>query len=247
MTEKLKLSVGNEWYRVLSYPRYSRERVRSIISELSRCGITELINYGSLRLGKVNVVGRGHSSVIVLGRHVRYGVVAIKIRRVDSKTDSLITECTLMKRGYPVTPKVYYCSDDVIVREYVRGIELGELVDRLSNCVEASLLTLSVLTSALWLDIRSVDHKELSRPEKHIIISEGLMARVIDLESASLRFGHNVCRVASWLLLRRRLISKLCSNVVKDDEVINLLRSYKRNPLNHFIDLFRVISEYVVK
>ncbi len=233
---------------MLCYPKCDEVRFRELINYLRDYGVNELISYGRVRIGSINVIGKGHSSVIILGKHNDYGLVAIKIRRIDSKVESLILECKLMNLGYPVTPKVYFCSDDLIIREFIIGMELSDLINHLSNCSEATLLILSIVASAFWLDLVGVDHKELSRPDKHIIITDKLTARIIDLESASLRRGCNVCRVLSWLLVRRKLLSRFCFNARDIEfEIDSLLRKYKKVSLKYFIDICRVISEYIVK
>ncbi len=239
---------SKDWCRVFCYPKCDDARFKELINYLRDYGVNEIISYGKVRIGNINVIGKGHSSVIVLGRHDNYGLVAIKIRRVDSKVESLILECKLMNLGYPVTPKAYLCSDDLIIREFIVGMELSNLINHLSNCSEATLLVLSILASAFWLDLVGIDHKELSRPDRHIIVTDKLTARIIDLESASLRRGCNVCRVLSWLLIRRKLLSRFCFNAEDIKSKINsLLRQYKRGSLKCFIDICRVISEYMVK
>jgi len=234
------------WIKVLSYPRDDIARSLRIWDALLSYGIRELISYGQVSIGNIKVLGKGHSSIVVLARHESLGLVVVKIRRTDSKTPSLLQECDLMRRSYPVAPRVFYCSDDVIVREYIKGKYLSDVVNEMKTCEEAVMLTLKVLGATYWLDINGIDHKELSIPSKHIIICEDGPVKIIDFESGRLKSACNVCRVASWLIIRRDLLRKHC--VIKDkkftDRVIKLLRDYKYGK-EDFKKLLSLILKYL--
>ena len=238
------MRLDNSWIKVLSYPKGDIIRSLRIWDALLSYGIRELINYGQVRIGNVNVLGKGHSSIVILARHESLGLVVVKIRRTDSKTPTLLHECNLMRKSYPIAPKIFYCSDDVIVREYVKGECLSDVVDKIKSCKEAVALILKVLGATYWLDLNNVDHKELSIPSKHILISKEGSVKIIDFESGRMRSACNVCRVVSWLIIRRDLLRKYCR--VKDrkflERAIKLLRDYKYNKEN-----FKKLLSFIIK
>ncbi len=228
---------------VLSYPRDDITRAKLILQEILQAGVIELINVeeSRIRIGNFGVLGKGHSSVVVLGRHRDGNLVAVKIRRLDSKRDSLELECNIMMKAYPIAPKVYYCSRDIIVMEFIRGRSLGDIVNSIESCNDAVKLILNVLRAIYELDLKGIDHKELSTPKKHIIIDDRGNVRVIDFESASITDkARNICRVASWLLIRKKLITNLCS-VDLSNEVIKILKRYKQD-ISVFSKLIELIS-----
>jgi len=235
------------WLKVLSYPANDVNRALILWNKIKGAGIVKLVSYGDITIDNLRVIGKGHSSIVVLGIHKNLGRVAIKFRRADSKTQSLITECRLMKIAYPLAPKIYFCDDDVIIREFIEGTLLINFIDKLSSCKEALSLTLKLLAVGYWLDLKGIDHKELSIPNKHIIICPNGSVKVIDFESGRQASSCNLCRLASWALIRRALISKLCNINISyiENTLIELLRNYKKGSKDSYHKLLKFLIDIV--
>jgi putative serine/threonine protein kinase len=88
-----------------------------------------------------------------------------------------------------------------------------------------------VLEQCWQLDNISLDHGELSKAPKHIIISEQLEPFIVDFETASVnRKPSNVTSVCQFLFTGHGLVAKSVAEVLGEInriEVIDVLRRYK--------------------
>ena len=124
-------------------------------------------------------------------------MVAIKVRRSDSKRQSLSWEALWASKASRAgaAPRIHYWSDNVIVMDLVAGYTLGYLLDQ--GALENRHIKAS-LDAARALDAADVLHHELSRPWRHVYIT-GLHAIIIDYDSASNGCG-NVPKLLSGIL-----------------------------------------------
>lgn len=200
----------SEALRYLCYPSYNRECVERRITKLTDLGVVSVSR----------VIGKGHSST-VFEALLRDGTrVALKILRTDSKRTELLTECELARRAYPVAPRVIECGEYYILMEFVEGTSVAEAV---LKAEKITTLVLKVISAGRGLDIRGVDHRELSRAHRHVLITVDGKVKILDYESATIsEHPGNVCRLTSWLL-RNVLRVKL-----ETSGILELLRKYKK-------------------
>ncbi len=221
----------DKWERVLCFPHPSEDCVRTRAEKLVDAGVLTLLSEGKEDIGGLRVLGKGHASVVVKAVLKPSLTVAIKVRRTDSKRDSLRLECEVMRIAYPVAPKVHRCEDDFIVMEYVDGAPIGEVMDRAitEGCGSALSLVFKVLGAARYLDLVGVDHKELSLLREHVLVTRDGRVKVIDYESASLSEAPcNVCRVCSWFIYRSAFGKVCCGGLERlKAELRVVLRRYK--------------------
>ncbi len=216
---------------MLCFPHPSEECVRIRVGKLVNAGVLTLLSKGREDIGGLRVLGKGHASVVIKAVLKPSLTVAIKVRRTDSKRDSLMLECEVMKAAYPVAPKVYRCDDDFIIMEYVDGAPIGEVMDKvlMKGCGSALPLVLKVLGAVRYLDLVGVDHKELSLLREHVLVTRGGRVKVIDYESASTSEAPcNVCRVCSWFIYRSAFGRECCRDHERlKTELREALRRYK--------------------
>jgi predicted Ser/Thr protein kinase len=219
----------------LLYPHsgaeYCKSRSLKLTRDLEEMGIKYVcypvqgnVVFGGLYNFKV--LGKGHSSVVLLGLGEQ-GEVAVKIRRCDSKKQTLVEEARVQIKAAlaGVAPRVYDFNHDIIVMEFIEGIPLRKLST--GNLTRICGLVHIILEPAYILDTLGILHRELSRPIEHIIVSQHgkhTVARIIDFDSAVEGKCGNVPKVVSWLLSRT---SRLLSEMDYSD-LMKLLRRYKR-------------------
>jgi len=231
---------------LLAYPikGVSEDVISRRVSKLREAGILGVYSYGPVFINRFAVLGKGHSSIIFLALHESYGDVALKVRRLDSKRDSLALEGYLMSllKG-DVAPKVYYFNDDFIVMEYINGVVLRDLLKSITNCSGLVDVYVKILNAALKLDMEGVEHLELSIPYKHVMIEFSGRVRIIDFESARPSVSPcNVCRVFSSIL-RLSMFRELCNlNTCITDTVRHLLKVYKSGRRGVFNDIVNIFS-----
>ena len=230
---------------ILCYPLKDIEQCRSLVQKRINClmelGVTHIILGGPVDIGRgVRVLGKGFSS-IVLKALWRGKEVLLKIRRLDSRRDTLEHEAQnlALANRVGVGPTLYTYTRDFIVREYVNGITFNEWVN-VENCIErVKHVVKEVILQCYKLDSIGLDHGELSRPQKHIIINtenEPPKVYIIDFESASKnRKPHNVTSFLNFIIFRKSEIAlKMRKMLGLDDnsslrELLTLAREYKRN------------------
>ncbi|MEE9535260.1 MAG: RIO1 family regulatory kinase/ATPase, partial [Nitrosopumilaceae archaeon] len=173
---------------ILGYPKSTKTQQKSRIKELKKLGIKSVSFQGELRLGQINVLGKGYVGIVVLAK-TKNKKVAIKIRRVDSPRKEMKNEARLLKiaNDAAVGPIVFDSSNNIIVMEYLDGEKIGKWVKQLNGKVSSTKLKSTirkVLEDCYNLDKAGLDHGELSSIVKHVIIGKKRIS-IIDLESAS--------------------------------------------------------------
>lgn len=214
------------------------------LAKLRRLGFERCVSLGDYKVEGLRVLGRGHSSIVFAAEFRDLGVVAVKTLRTDSKRDSLLQECDLIRRAYPVAPEIYSCDDEFIVMELVRGVKLGDLVKNTIECRILIPLYIKILAASRYLDMKEVTHKELNVLKKHVLVEETHKVRVIDFESGFMGFTCNVCRVFSTLFIKDVHVKMCCDlGSPPTQAFLEMLRRYKKtNSSDLFIELIKAIS-----
>ncbi len=233
MVEKNKKYIpvnSSELTIILCYPSADRECFNKRARSLVDYGINYLVSEGRREINRIRVLGKGHSAIVVKALHNKYGEVVLKLRRSDSKRDSLILECRLMELAVPIAPRPYVCDDDFIVMEFIDGMYLEEFIKcAVTSCRDAVLLLVKVLAASYWLDVASIEHKELSIAGRHVMLSKNGSIKIIDYESASPHYRPcNLCSIFSWIVVRKHLLEMFCqvgSEFV--GKLVRLVKEYK--------------------
>ncbi len=198
---------GIESLSAACYPRPSR-RCGILLAELEAAGIMGFVPSGKTWVPgyprSVKVLGKGHASIVVAACYRGGGVAAVKIRRPDSKRESLVQEASLLLEASRAgaSPRPWAWSRNFIVMDLVSGPSLGEALRVWARDRRlARLLLAKALHAAYAMDQAMILHRELSRPHRHILFT-GDPARsaalVIDLESATPGKCGNLNRIAQY-------------------------------------------------
>jgi putative serine/threonine protein kinase len=128
-----------------------------------------------------------------------------------------------------VGPSLEEHTKNLIVMEFVAGQSIMDWVVN-NNVTESKMWTLAVaiLEQCFSLDIAGLDHGELSRLIRHVIVSD--RPYIIDFESASTtRKTCNVTAAAQSLLLYGLVANKVKTIMCNTDKerLIQALRTYK--------------------
>jgi putative serine/threonine protein kinase len=174
---------------------------------------------------------------------------ALKIRRIDASRSSMEREALFHKtaNSVGVGPLVYASSENFILMDYVDGWNIGcWLGQENTSATQVRNIVRSALEQCYKLDLANLDHGELSYLNHHLLVSKDLKAQIIDFESSSLsRPTRNVTSVIHALLISGR-ISKLVGdkiNFAKHEELLPLLRLYKRDKVRHnFEEIMKVLD-----
>ena len=215
---------------IISYPHFSESEYKDRIIEMESLGITSIILGGKTIVNGAHIAGKGCVGIVVKAKS-RGEVCALKIRRTDANRETMDNEVHLHKMANSacVGPSLEEHTKNLIVMEFVAGQSIMDWVVN-NNVTESKMWTLAVaiLEQCFSLDIAGLDHGELSRLIRHVIVSD--RPYIIDFESASTtRKTCNVTAAAQSLLLYGLVANKVKTIMCNTDKerLIQALRTYK--------------------
>jgi putative serine/threonine protein kinase len=221
---------------IISYPNYCAKQYVDRLSEISSFSITHFLPGGRTRIGKIGIAGKGCVGVVLKAR-TKDKICALKIRRTDANRYSMKRESYLHKiaNSAEVGPQLFQSSKNLVMMEFIDGLSL---IDWIRNedisADQARNLAESILEQCFRLDVAHIDHGQLSRLNHHIIVSNpDHSANVIDFESSSItRRPCNVTAAAQSLFLSGAISFRMNElvKVVQKEKIIQILKTYKRNP-----------------
>lgn len=219
---------------VLYYPRPTGPDVESRVRQLKELGVTHLEFSGPLRIGNLSLLGKGVAGMVIAG--FRGGrKVALKIRREDSRRKSLAQEAVMLQiaNSVGVGPGYIGGTNDVLAMEFVEGATLPLWLASLKGRGRKTRLkaTLaSLLDQCFRLDQAGLDHGELSRAHKNVIVSMNDLPWILDFESSSRsRRPSNFTSLAQYLFLGGTFAGKTGKILgpVRRGELLRRLQEYK--------------------
>jgi len=229
---------------LLSFPHFDEVVAARRLKELKSLGVFSLVPGGPFRFFNLQLLGRGHTGVVVEADSV-FGRVAVKLLRVDADRLSMVDEARFLgvANGVGVGPALYGWSEGCLVMELVEGPYLQDWLDGLPSVDAVRGLIRVLFWKARRLDAVGLDHGELAKAFKHVFVCGGV-ARVIDFESGSLvRRCQNVTSLVQFVFLNDYVSSRVgCVLSLPDrDLVIGALGLYKRGMSDGaFLEVLRV-------
>lgn len=229
----VEIFVDEPYSSILGYPKATRRQLQSRLAELKRLGIRSVSFQGPILIGKISVLGKGYTGIVVLAK-AGTKKVALKIRRMDSPRQSMSKETILLAaaNGVKVGPRLIKSSNNFIVMEYLDGKKIYDWVMNLKgrgSSVKLKSVIKKVLCDCYRLDMAGIDHGELSNITKHVIV--GRSTTIIDFESSSLERRVSNVTSASQAILIGSGLAKMVKRVYSappKQKIIQALRQYKK-------------------
>ncbi len=228
-----------DFCRILKLYKYDIDTCKELLGKVRETGIDYFFNYGPRNIyGDLRVVGAGFTGVLLLASSTK-GIVLVKILRKDSRRNSMLYECSILKIAsrLGVSPRVHSCDNKYIIMEYIDGSSLAEYIeniDKLKFIYDLRITLRSIIYKTFLLDKHRIDHGELSRPYKHVLVSpKGVF--IIDFDSASTsRTPRNLTSILGGLFFRQNKFSKTIINVLQITnnclkEVSAMIKDYKKH------------------
>ena len=220
---------------LFSFPKYDGGVVEERLTELRELGVEAVELGGRHLVGTVPVLGKGHVGIVVAAR-MGGERVALKVRRLDASRPSMEGEASYLglANDAGVGPRLLASSVNFLVMELVEGEYLVDWVAGLEASDAPGLrgVLRKALRAARRLDVAGLDHGELSRADRHLIMSGGV-PRVLDFESSSVnRRCRNVTSLAQFLFFNRGMAGRIGMVIPMPgkDELLEALRGYRREP-----------------
>ncbi len=216
------------------YPKGTKTQIKARINELQGLGVESISFQGELQIGTISVLGKGYVGIVILAKLGRKKV-AVKIKRNDSPRKNLKKEAKLLQitNRYNIGPKLIDFSKNFLVMEYLEGEKIGKWISTLKSKGRSSQIKIvikKVLEDCYKLDKVGLDHGELSRMPKHVIV--GNKITIIDFESSSMERRVSNVTSATQAFFIGSGISKTVNRIYKTpkkEKIISVLRRYKQD------------------
>ena len=222
--------------RVLCYPKYHPKELERRLCEMRLLGIKALCFIGDKKIGNLSILGKGYVGVVV-SACTEMGKAALKIRRTDADRETMKHEAEMLKiaNSVSVGPKLIGFTQNLLLMEFIEGFLLPLWIERVKgerNAVKRIREVLrSILEQCRRLDEAGLDHGELSRAPRHIIVDNEDNPWILDFEAASnTRKVSNVTSICQFLFLKGKIADLIseATNYTVEDKIISFLRRYKR-------------------
>jgi len=230
-----RLPEKEKYGRILCYPKCDLAESEKRINELKRLGVKALEFKGEKTVNNVAVLGKGCVGIVVLA-HTNEGKAALKIRRTDANRNEMHHEAEMLKKANTVGvgPKLLNSSENFLLMEVIKGSLLFQWLSTLrGRRKKARIMNVlkNILEQCWQLDTIGLDHGELSKAPKHIIINAEDLPHIVDFETASdKRRVTNVTSICQYLFIGSEVAKTLNKKLghISKDELIENLRSYKK-------------------
>jgi len=232
----LKRLQEKRYSQVLCYPKHDLKEMKRRLKELKKLGVKAVEFTGEKMAFDVPVLGKGCVGIVVVA-HTDMGKVALKVRRVDADRTGMQREAEMLRRAnaLDVGPTLLDVTENFLLMEFVEGTLLPRWVEGLRGRGTRSRIRRvlrSVLEQCWRLDEAGLDHGELSRAPKHVIIDERDCPHLVDFETASVnRRVSNVTSICQYLFIgsqAAKMIKRKLGEVDKEG-LIKALRNYKQD------------------
>ncbi len=221
---------------VLCFPKPREIDLQSRIEELRGHSVSALEFTGKASLFgvPVPVLGKGFVGVVVIA-HLNGQKVAVKIRRVDADRADLLHEAQMLNKANSanVAPKFIGASRNFLLMQLIDGDLLPAWLNANKDTARVKAVLGEVLEQCFWLDEIGLDHGELSKAPKHVIVDRQLKPWIVDFETSSdKRKPANVPAVCHFLFTSSGETSRTVAGALGErsrPEIVEALRNYKKD------------------
>jgi putative serine/threonine protein kinase len=220
--------------RVLCYPRANEAELQTRLRELQIHSVKAIEFVGKSSVFNVPVLGKGFVGVAVIA-HVAKQRFALKIRRVDADRLGLQHEAAMLVKANSVNvgPQFVSASTNFLLMQFIDGDLLPSWLGVQKDTEKEHVYRVlqEVLEQCWRLDSVGVDHGELSKAPKHVIVNKKHKPFILDFETASAnRKPANVTAMCQYLFTGNGTVTRMVAKVLGEKsikELIEALRFYK--------------------
>ena len=232
MMENLLDSKNKESLKfLLTYPLFDQDTFESRIKELLSLDINGVFSFGKVQLKKICILGKGSVGLVTLARF-KGQYFALKIRRTDANRANMFDEVVYqsLANSIGIGPFLVNFSENFILMEFVNGSNIVEWYSSVRTTNERILkCTALILEQCYLLDCLKLDHGQLNRLDRHIIISKDDRPTILDFETSSaMRRVSNITSVSQSIFLHGPIYSRLQDLIIKDrTQIMKNIKDYK--------------------
>jgi putative serine/threonine protein kinase len=216
---------------ILCYPKASEAELQNRLGELQTHGVKAVEFAGKTSAFNVPVLGKGYVGIVVKV-YLDRRRAALKIRRVDADRLGLQHEAEMLAKANSVNvgPKLMSVSANFLLMQFIDGDLLPDWLETHREKEHLRGILSEVLEQCWRLDAIGLDHGELSKAPKHLIINRRGKLFIVDFETASLnRRPSNVTSICQYLFISGA-VSKLLAEKLGEknkNAIVEALKLYK--------------------
>ena len=219
---------------IVCYPRTNPTEIYHRLEEMQQHGVTSIEFVGKTNASNIPVLGKGYVGVVVVA-NVKGQKVALKMRRIDADRLDFTHEAEMLQKANAigVGPKFIAVSNNFLLSQLIDG---DLLEDWLQTPREKGLIRkvlVDILEQCWSLDEAGLDHGELSKAPKHLLVDKMDKPFIVDFETASImRKVINVTSVCQFLFMGNSRAAKMLDEVFGKKNRLSLisgLKKFKKN------------------
>jgi putative serine/threonine protein kinase len=217
---------------VLCYPRASDTELQARIAELQKHGVDAVEFTGKATAFNVPVIGKGFVGIAVIA-HLNKQRAALKIRRVDADRQGMQHEAEMLAKANSVNvgPAFISASTNFLLMQFIDGDLLPSWLETHKQKEQVHSVLKEVLEQCWRLDAAGLDHGELSKAPKHVIVNTVQQPFIVDFETASInRKPANVTAMCQYLFASKSAVARMAAEVFGGknlSDLVGALRRYK--------------------
>lgn len=218
---------------VVCYPRADPDEIQIRIKELHSLGVESVEFSGAATAFTLPVMGKGYVGIVAVA-HIKGARYALKMQRIDSERESLEHEAELLKlaNNVNVGPRFVAVSKRFLVMELIEGDLLEGWLQSNREKDSVKKVLEDILEQCWRLDEISLDHGELSKAPKHLLVNKVDKPFIVDFETASTkRNASNVTSVCQFLFQGNSNVVKEFAMIIGErnrPQLVGLLKNYRR-------------------
>ncbi len=219
---------------IVCYPRTNPTEIYHRIEEMQQHGITSIEFVGKTNASNIPVLGKGYVGVVVVA-NAKDQKFALKMRRIDADRLDFTHEAEMLQKANAigVGPKFIAVSNNFLLSQLIDG---DLLEDWLQTPKEKDLIRkvlVEILEQCWSLDEAGLDHGELSKAPKHLLVDKMDKPFIVDFETAStMRKVINVTSVCQFLFMGNSRAAKMLEEIFGKKSrlaLISGLKKFKKN------------------
>jgi putative serine/threonine protein kinase len=237
-TEDLK---AEPYSSILCYPRTSDAELQSRITELKTLGVEAIEFSGKGSAFNIPVLGKGYVGIVVKAR-LEGDRAALKIRRIDADRANLQHEAEMLAKANTVHvgPMLITQSKNFLLMQLIEGDMLPVWLETHKKKEVMRKVLADIMEQCWRLDTIGLDHGELSKAPKHLIVDEANRPWILDFEAASdARKPANVTAVCQYLFVGASPVTTAVGNSLGERNrsgIVEALRFYKKDKSSESFD-----------
>jgi len=234
ITVPIEELIEEPYASIVCYPRTNPAEIQKRLDELRQHGVSAIEFTGKTSASNIPVLGKGYVGVVVVA-HAKGQRVALKMRRIDTDRPDFTHEAQMLQKANAigVGPKFIAASKNFLLSQLIDGDLLEDWLETQLDKILIHNVLVDILEQCWRLDEAGLDHGEISKAPKHLLVDNADKPFIVDFETASIiRKVINVTSVCQFLFIGNSKAAKMLSEVFGKKnkiELIAALKYFKKN------------------